>query len=243
MSLLIPGDQMPTAGTADVPWLIKPYIPREGIIFLYGKKGVGKSPLTWSLAQAVSTGAPWLGLPVQTTGTVLYIEVDSPLSVVKLRTDHLTFSSNVCFYFPSDPLICLPEGYERLKRDTGHLTPCLVIINTLRKIHAYNDKESNTPSKVYGKFRHLWPCVLFIHHEKKTPADPEQQIEEGEEYSGSLAWHNDAQVCLQVKRAPGPPAREGHNLTLVNTGNQLHLQPPGLKFSLSLDGFSIKPRN
>lgn len=242
MSLLIPGDQMPTAGPTGVPWLIQPYIPREGVIFLYGKKGVGKSPLTWSLAHSVASGEPWLGLPVQNTGTVLYIEVDSPLSVVKVRTDHMRFTPQTLFYFPTDPLLCLPEGYAQLKRETEQVSPALVIVNTLRKIHSYSDKDSDTPARIYSKFRRLWPSILFVHHEKRTPANPDEAFEPGEEFSGSLAWHNDAQTCLHLRRATRSKEDGSHNLLLINTGNQLTALAPTLKLELGQDGYSLSPR-
>ena len=88
-------------------WLIEPYLPSEGIVFLYGKKGVGKSPLTWAMAQAVATGESDL-FTVRSTGQVLYVEVDSPLPTVKLRAPKVLSSPNAWYCFPRDPLICLP---------------------------------------------------------------------------------------------------------------------------------------
>ncbi len=233
---------MPKAGNHQTPWLLEPYIPREGVIFLYGKKGVGKSPLTWSLARSIASGEPWMGLPVSSPGEVLYIEVDSPLSVVKARTDHLKFPPNLFFYFPTNSFLCSQDGYDQMKKETGHLHPSLVIVNTLRKVHLFKDKEPETPAKVYTLFRKLFQSVLFVHHEKKTPADPEQGYERGEEFSGSLAWANDAQVCLQLRRAPRSKDDGSHNLILVNTGNQLHAQPPDLKLLLDADGYTLTPR-
>lgn len=237
---------MKASGLQAVPWIVEPYIPREGIVFLYGKKGVGKSPLTWSLANAVATGVPWCSFPVTLRDNpwqVLYIEVDSPLSVVKARTDFLDFPGNLIFYFPSDPILASFEGYTKMVEETKHLSPDLVIVNTLRKIHSMDDGKGETVARVYALFRRLWPCVLFVSHEKKTPANPEHSFERGEEFSGHLAWHNDAQVCLNLHRSAGKPNGDGsHPLILSCTGNQLHEQPQDLKLRLAPDGYSLSLR-
>lgn len=249
MSHLIPGDELANHVIADSPWLLKPYLPREGIVFLYGKKGVGKSPLTWTLARSIATGEPFFGCQPQGKGRVLYIEVDSPLSLVAGRFEGKTpLPPEVCFYFPSNPVIISKDGRRQLGQDLREYLkgqkPELVIINTLRKIHVLKDTESATVSFVYSQLRTLFPgsCLLIVHHEKKTPANPEHSFEKGEEFSGSLAWHNDANVCLNLRRAAGLHAKEGMNLSLEMTGNQLGAHADDLLLNLAPDGFTLRPR-
>ena len=220
-------------------WLIEPYLPREGVVLLYGKKGTGKSPLTWAMAQAVATGVSDI-FTVRSLGKVLYIEVDSPFPTVQLRAPKAVTSERVCFYFPEDPLICLEQGMRRLAGAEWGFTPVLVIFNTLRKIHPWDDKVSETPSRVYGAMRGIWPhaCLLFVHHEKKDPTDHYYTL--GEEYSGSLAWHNDSQVAMRLSVPSGRPFRDrGQALVLSNTGNQLGAKAPPLKLILGPDGAGL----
>ena len=234
MSPLYRADQLP-----DTPpgggWLIKPFIPVEGIVLLYGKKGVGKSPLTWALAHAVATGTPWLGYPAQDKGIVLYIEVDTPVPVVSPRMKPVMGQDlDIHIYFPPGS-IADHDGWKRLQAETKECTPKLVIVNTLRKVHVGDDTKSTIPSLVYSRFRFQWPhaCIVFVHHEKKTPSNPEHGFSSGEEFSGSLAWANDAQVVLRLWRHRGRPnEKEGRETILSMTGNQLAPLEEPIRFYL-----------
>jgi len=219
---LYSGDEFPSASADSPLWLIKPYFPREGIVLLYGKKGVGKSPLTWLLAESVATGTPWLGYAVQDPGQVLYLEVDTPSIVAIPRMRQVITSHDVKVYFPPGS-VADEAGWRRLQTETKHLNPKLVVVNTLRKVHAAKDTDSDIPSRVYTRFRIQWPHALsvFVHHEKKTPANPEHEFSRGEEFSGSLAWANDAQVVLRLWRYGGRPAKAGQETILGMSGNQL----------------------
>lgn len=227
--------------SATTPWIIEPYFPREGIVLLYGKKGVGKSPLTWALAEACATGSEWLvpHLPVKEVGPVLYIEADTPRLVVSQRMGQVLSSPDVHIYFPPGS-IADADGWRRLQHETEAVTPSLVIINTLRKVHAQKDTDSNIPNLVYTRFRTQWPhaCLVFVHHEKKTPANPDHEFTEGEEFSGSLAWANDAQVVLRLQRRVGHPKSTGYECLLKMEGNQLAPKSAPLQLFLS-DGVFI----
>ena len=242
--MLMQSDRLAAYSHPAPAWLIEPYLPSEGIVFLYGKKGVGKSPLTWAMAQAVATGESDL-FTVRSTGQVLYVEVDSPLPTVKLRAPKVLSSPNAWYCFPRDPLICLPLGMAEIQRECRDLNPVLVIFNTLRKIHPWDDKVSETPTKVYGAMRAVWPktCLLFVHHEKKDPT--QHFYSPGEEYSGSLAWHNDAQVALRLAVPRGRPFKgeqEGASFTLYNTGNQLCAKAVPLRLILESNGATFHAR-
>src|SRR5712692_5192872 len=96
---LIRGNEL-TSESPESAWLVRPFFPREGIVLLYGKKGAGKSPLTWALAESVATGQPWLGFPVETTGPVLYIEADTPRPSIEARMSQAIHCPEVYIYFP-----------------------------------------------------------------------------------------------------------------------------------------------
>ena len=222
------------ASTPDAPWLLKPYFPREGIVLLYGKKGVGKSPLTWALAESYATGAPWLGMAPQNLGTTLYIEADTPRLVVSPRMREVMKSPNIAICFP-DGSLAVEQGWKRLQAETAGLAPGLVVINTLRKVHLGDDKTSQTPTMVYTRFKHQWPraCLVFVHHEKKTPSNPDHELGSGEEFSGSLAWANDAQVVLRLWCHAGARVGvQGRETILTMTGNQAAPTAPPLRYFL-----------
>lgn len=200
-------DELAKKQYSKVQFLIDPYIPRNSIIFLWAKSSVGKSPLGWAMASAVGAGTNFFGLPV-TNGRVLYIEVDTPEEVVvPLRLKHLPPVSNVWWMF------CQPLGLpsidkeveDTLKEAQADIQPDLVILNTLRKLHAMDDKDSKTPTAVYSYFQHIFPqaALLFVHHEKKESQDPRALKLEGESFSGSRHWIDDAQVGLHLEKYSG----------------------------------------
>jgi len=235
---LIRGNEL-TSEQSESLWLVKPFFPREGIVLLYGKKGVGKSPLTWALAEAVATGTPWLGDKPTTTGEVLYLELDTPRMVVEPRIRQAITSSQVAIFFPETP-ISDPAGWKVMVDQTKHVKPVLVVVNTLRKSHSSTDIESSIPSRLYAKFQTTWPrtCLAFVHHEKKTPTNPDHGAEEGEEFSGSLAWANDAQVVMRLGRPLGRPIQDAPTLMLSMSGNQLAGCSRPRRFSL-IDGWQL----
>jgi RecA-family ATPase len=198
----------------EVEWLIEPMFPKGGIVFLHGPTSVGKSPFTWALATAVSEGTPFFGYPVKNTGPVLYIELDTPAHLVYPRIK-LMKNPPFCMWLECIPKIIdicgLTEDSklaERLHELQAEISPVLVIINTLRKAHMEDDKDSSAPGLVYGAWRHYFPdaTLVFVHHNKKTPNDKRAQVNEDQMFSGSQHWADDAQVGLHIKRMKAPKA-------------------------------------
>src|SRR5262245_40459577 len=65
-------------------FLINPYLPRGGLVYLHGATSIGKSPLLWEIARCLSLGLPFFGHET-IQGTVLFIEGDGPLDLLKPR--------------------------------------------------------------------------------------------------------------------------------------------------------------
>ena len=208
----------------DVPtveWLIEPLLPHGGIVFLHGPTSVGKSPFTWALAAAISEGTPFCGYPVKQPGPVLYLELDTPANLILPRLRRLrTMPGALWMEVLNRPIdICgLDEDSklgEHLCELQATIDPVLVIINTLRKAHEEDDKDSSTPSRVYGAWRAYFPdaTLLFVHHDKKRPTDKAATVDEDQMFSGSQHWANDAQVALHIKRMKsGTGQRDGVDL-------------------------------
>ena len=226
------------------PYLVDPYVPAGGIVFLYGKPSLGKSPLTWKMAQCVALGVPFLGCPTA-QATVLYIDVDgTPAAELQKRLKLLPQP------YPADfqlvlmaPFNIVGRGAEsdlartRLAQMSQSVKPGLVIVNTLRKVHWADDKESDVPSRVYTAFHGLFPgaSILFVHHDKKTVLGPSGASTEADEaFSGSQAWLNDATVGLHLVRH----GAEGL-LRLDHTKTQVSERKPPLMLVLAPDGTTL----
>lgn len=226
-------------------YIIEPYIPAGGIVFLYGKSSIGKSPLTWEMARCVALGIPWLGHRT-TKQAVLYLDVDgTPPAELQKRLALLPKPPPDNFYLSlRSPFNILERGPQgELTRGALHkmadeIRPGLVIINTLRKVHWGDDKESDVPSRVYHEFHTCFPgaTVVFVHHDKKTNNVPGVVQDQDETFSGSQAWLNDATVALHLRRS-GPET--GH-LRLDHTKSQVSEKRPPLMLVLEEDGTTLK---
>lgn len=213
-------------------WLVEPYIPCDGIVFLWGETSTGKSPIGWHLAAAIGRGDNFFGLPAH-EGRVLYLEVDTPQRLVHKRVSALAPAPNVDFLFL--PPLSIPQVnpadqamLERAARNNYDL----VIVNTLRKVHDLNDKEAQTPKLVYSYFQHLFPgtALVFVHHTKKTQINADGSSGKAKEsFSGAMNWLNDAQVGLHL--VPFENEKEGINIRLSHEKSQVSelYGPLGLK--------------
>lgn len=224
-------------------FLIDPYIPQGGTILLYGKSSIGKSPTTWEMARAIGSGGHFFGLPAK-EGRVLYIEVDTPEMLVASRLRAIPPAPNVWWEF-MEPL-SLPhttaEQDDILGRAKESARPDVVFINTLRKVHDLDDKDSRAPKFVYSFFRHLFPLasLVFVHHMRKSSPDPKAIVHQAESFSGSNHWLNDAQTGLHLEAYSGG---ERENLRLYHIKSQVSrkIRPLPLFLDTSQDASLSSP--
>lgn len=227
------------------PFLLNPYIPTGGIVFLWGDTSVGKSPLGWHIAGAIGSGTPFFGLPTQ-KGRVLYIELDTPERSVAERLKKLRVPPNADIDFLFLPPLSVPvvtkEDFAKLNEAAERL-PDLVIVNTLRKCHSLNDKEAQTPKVVYEFFQRIFAgsAMLFVHHSKKSQLNQASgSYENGldkESFSGAKNWLNDAQVGLYLKKYKNP--RTNTNLALRHEKTQVSSEYAPLLLRLEPDGSNL----
>lgn len=221
-------------------WLIEPYLPVEGIVLLHGKFSLGKSPLIWKLAQCVSEGTDFFGHTPERTGNVLYVEIDEPLVVTKDRLSKLDPMPRNVHILGMKPFNVLQLSYddrETFESAKNDVKPSVVLVNSLRKCHPLDDKDSATPSKVYGMWQELFPssCLVFVHHDKKSDVFEGNRVKASDEdFSGSQAWINDAQVGLHL-RSVGD-SRRTRQVALEMTKSQLSALQDPLELKLADDG-------
>jgi hypothetical protein len=218
-------DELVSGEDDEEQFLLRPYIPQEGIVLLYGTTSLGKSPLCWQIAYCIGEGVPFFGLPVK-KGKVLFLEMDSTRrgSRPRLKRWGVEGVTGVTFCFlqgftAPHPTPALAAKIMKAIRRCGPGGPDLVIINSLRKFHGMDDKDSATVKAVYDWGQMMFPrkALLFVHHEVKTPRDPKAGGLERERFSGSNAWLNDAQIGLHLRSQSGDPKA---NLALWHVKSQ-----------------------
>ena len=217
-----------------IPFLIEPYIPEGGIILLYGKTRLGKSPLTWEIARCVGSGEPFFDRPVN-PGTVLYLELDASRRLVQPRLELLTPSANVWFEFLSPCHIVSSPLQLNLRMWQAELEPKLVIVNTLRGIHQGEERDASLPLRIYQTFQAIFKgaAILFVHHDKKSSGIPGDTSDPDEAFSGHMAWLNHCQTGLHLRRQGG---KEAGLLRLEHTKSQVSQEAPPITLQLDADG-------
>lgn len=221
-----------------VEFLLEPYIPVAGVVFLHGKPSLGKSPTVWLMGLSIAAGRPFLGLPTK-GAPVLYIEVDGPPLLVRPRLRLLgdEFQDGAIPFFT----LYMHPGFDILGprprvaialQEAAKLQPGLVIVNTLRKVYTADANESQVPSQVYGALQRFFPhsTILLVGHDRKATQDT--GLPEEENHSGSQAWRNDAQVVLHLVKH----GREPGIIRLNHTKSQVSELHAPLLMKLSEDG-------
>jgi archaellum biogenesis ATPase FlaH len=202
----MPGASVQIVDLPEVKFYLEPYIPHDSIIFLHGKWGTYKTPVTLALAKAIAQGQPEIfGCKVE-KAKVLYIQADTPkrviiprMQVLDVNVDNLDF----IFCYPGFDILewekddndrFIHDILSKVHRDNKY---DVVMIDSLRAIHTKDDKEATTVHSVYRALRRMFPgaSILIIHHDKKS--SPEG-LPGDESFSGSQAWVNHATVGLKI---------------------------------------------
>lgn len=238
MSEFISWEDLNAREYKDPDFILDPYIPREGIVLLWGATSTGKSPLGWSMCSAVGTGTSFFGLPTR-PGRVLYVENDTPEQIVASRVRKISPAPNVWWLFlqPLSLPNVEPETKRILLKANDELAPDVVFLNTLRKLHDMDDKDSTTPKIVYSFFRKIFPrsALVFVHHVRKQSTDPRAVEHSKESFSGSNHWLDDAQVGVHLESYESP--RE--NLRLYHRKSQASELLRPLPLRLHDDGSTL----
>ena len=189
VSSLRPGfvelDQYLTLPRDAQTWLLKPLIPTSGAALLYGDAKLGKTYLGIQLALAISGQMPdFLGFPVQRTGPVLMLQLDTPRSVFANRFEDLIKRHKIKYdskmfliadresldYYPLD---FLNPGHVAYMQELIRVhNPVAVVIDTLREAHSGDEDKSTSSRNVIANLvaaTHPAALILISHGRKPNP--------------------------------------------------------------------------
>lgn len=187
---------------ARYPYLVKPIIPQGGIVFMHGKRGIGKTHFGLTLAACLSAGGTLFGRYTTKPSSVVYIQADTPYPVQRdrlVKASQITTFDHVYYHFPKYFNLLQLRETDELVEQINMVEPDLIIWDTLRKIHRSSSNDDDVPSLVYGTAQWLFPDAthMFVHHDKKTVVD-QAQLEKEEYFRGSGAWLDDADTGLHL---------------------------------------------
>lgn len=219
---------------------------------MYGKSGVGKSPFSWGLADAVATGTSFFGMKTR-RAPVLYIDVDTRWWVIQGRWRNAGYQPSFSIA-EGDAFDCL-EGMwyfgnkvrELLMKTNETLHPRLVIVSTLAKIHPFEYANPNAPLQVYKRWQELFDpecAIFFIHHDKKT-SNFSGEIDEDaayhmqrEAFTGSQQWLDHCTTALHLTRTGGE-----YRFMVVQTKDQGSEKVKPFVVNLERDGVHLTMDN
>lgn len=157
-----------------ISWIWDKMIPEGAVILFYAQGGSGKSTIVSQLADAVSQGAPFMGLQTQQRPVVI-VDYENPLGVLKGRIAAVNSETSVMFWTLTDepPQLDKPE-WESFVALVGTLKNPLMIFDTLQSATSDLDVTSNKDySPVMRKLkqlRELGATIVLLHHTPKADA-------------------------------------------------------------------------
>ena len=231
------------------PFWMTPYIPQGAVILFYGRAGIGKSAVTWQLAQAIQLGEPIWGMPTQQTN-VLYLELDTPENLMTQRFKQAEPTFVPAFSIATE---AISWDYRQFLSpnptgDAEHVMHTLsdmhrdyqygvVFIDALREVVPGDLSASGIARRVYDAFKTIFPgsSLVFIHHERKSGAQVFGASDPLQSAAGSMEFINVAQVALRFHR-------KGRDTWLEHGKSQASAEFEPLPISLQEDGVHVYHR-
>lgn len=169
------------ASVGDPEWLIRGFLPAQGVAMLYGDSGTYKSflSLDWALSLAYGDPGQWEMAPVK--HDVLFLAGEGPIATAKVRWPawrewrQIDFVNDHRFFILDRvPPFSDSERWEDVKADLAHLNvkPQFVVIDTMSRLMTGFDENSAKDASMVIDFaesisRHYECLVLVLHHTGK----------------------------------------------------------------------------
>lgn len=226
------------------PFIVKPIVPRNGIVLFYGAPGTGKSVFTWNLANSIVQATSFLDLSCQ-QNNVLFINIDMPKYGLYYRWKQAGFQPmfDLVISTPFDcvgPMFKYSDTYKQLKEIVHNGFYSLIIIDALGEVCIGGSTSSDElPMRVYSCFKEWFPdsCILFIHHDRKRKVLDTGGLSPAshEDFSGSQYWLAYSTVALHLYRRGSEVRVLDHTKSQVSEllePKQIYLDDSGVSVAL-----------
>ncbi|MBI1777853.1 MAG: AAA family ATPase [Proteobacteria bacterium] len=159
--------------------LLDPWLPQQGLVMVFAKRGVGKTHVGLGIAYAVASGGRFLGWQAPEPAGVLYVDGEMPARALKERLAAIACASDAHPPRPEMLRIITPdlqphdipslttyEGGMALAEHMGGAS--LIVLDNLSTL-CLETRENETESWMQVqawclKLRRLGKSVLFVHH-------------------------------------------------------------------------------
>lgn len=162
--------------------LLAPFLPSQGLVLLFAKRGVGKTHIALGIAYAVATGGTFLRWNAPAAKKVLYIDGEMPASLMQERMQKI-----VTMFGKHDDegffKLLTPDLQDHVMPDLSHEdgrdaievfvhdADLIVIDNISCLFRSGNENESESWQEAQDwalSLRRRGKSVLFVHHAGKS---------------------------------------------------------------------------
>ncbi len=166
----------------DAVWIWHGLIPVGGSMSFFGSPKVGKSLLSLGLCEAIADPniSHFLDLPIETHGRVLIVQLDTPrrlwktgyLSLIKseIARREIFIIDREMKDMPKNFDIRQPSCQAWLRQEVDSVSPILVVVDTIRRMHKGNEDKSDIMEEIHGAFIEATQpaALMYIAHKKKA---------------------------------------------------------------------------
>jgi len=163
--------------------ILHPWLPEQGIAFIYAATGVGKTLFSLNVAYAIACGGNFLKYKVPCPRKVLYIDgemaykqVHSRYTQIVAQQGNLDFPDNFCLLTPDKvypmrlPKICCPEGQDFYNQIIDREKIEVVVFDNLATLSALDENNTDQWKMIQDwlvSFRPKGISIILVHHSGK----------------------------------------------------------------------------
>jgi len=154
-------------------FICKPFATRGCVTLVSGKPGAGKSFQMLSLANAVTTGSPFLGHFDTLKGKVAYFDEENSLETLKERLrDMKITNADILFYtFSNTNIVSDFDEFIEVAKEHD-----VLIFDSLVHFHDRQENNAQEMGQVMERFKRLakeCSCSIILIHQLRKPAQNE----------------------------------------------------------------------
>ena len=160
-------------------WLVDRILPSEGFCFIIGPEATGKSFYTLTLANAITTGNPWLDkFKVLNKEKVLIIDKENTKRRTQSRMRGLGMTGKNIFWLKFPHYFELidtesEDGYSDIARAASRKVKKegikFIVVDSFADVMVGNENAAGDVQKFFDAMRQLFPgtSILVLHHASK----------------------------------------------------------------------------
>lgn len=219
-------DQQP----APIRWLVRPWLPEQGLCMVHGPSGAGKSFLVLDWMMHIATAMKeWNGGKVA-DGDVVYLAGEGHYGLrARLRGWKSFYGQDRSRILVTRHGVDIntPAGFKRVVDtiDANGAKPCVITIDTLNR-HLHGDENSAQDAKAFidaaSRLVELYGCLVIIVHHTGNNDEVQHRAR------GSSAWR--AAMDIEISVTPGKGDRPG-TITMRKAKDTVAAQPLAMKLT------------